>query len=384
MLKVCLLGTVQALLDEQPITGFVSNKVRALLAYLSVEIGRPHSREALASLLWPDRTQSSAEGNLRCALSNLRKLLRPAGTELLAVSRQSVQFRCTDQVSIDVGVFQNLLNNGQNELLELETIETAVGLYRGEFLEGLTIGDSAAFEEWCAVRREQFHRQMLEALHYVAEAYVQRGEYARARQYAWRALELEPWDEEGHRQLMRALIFDGHREAALAQYAKCREVLAQELDIEPSPETQRLFEEIRYNKWIGAEHGIRGGNRGVTTNLPVPLTSFIGRKRELADIEKLLDFQLDTEREPSTRLLTFVGAGGCGKTRTRHRVGPATVDSKPLSEWCLVGRPCTAERSCPGAPDRSDALRGMQPTWLLPHGFAHELPAQQTHAAPAR
>ncbi|MFL5798033.1 MAG: ATP-binding protein [Actinomycetota bacterium] len=44
----------------------------------------------------------------------------------------------------------------------------------------------------------------------------------------------------------------------------------------------------------------------VPTNLPVPLTSFVGRDRELARIRDLLE---------RTRLLTLTGPGGCGKTR---------------------------------------------------------------------
>lgn len=42
------------------------------------------------------------------------------------------------------------------------------------------------------------------------------------------------------------------------------------------------------------------------TNLPVPLTSFIGRERELAEVDHLIS---------TTRLVTLTGTGGCGKTR---------------------------------------------------------------------
>src|SRR5512142_2672814 len=42
------------------------------------------------------------------------------------------------------------------------------------------------------------------------------------------------------------------------------------------------------------------------TNLPLQLTSFIGRERELADVERLVY---------ASRLVTLTGAGGCGKTR---------------------------------------------------------------------
>lgn len=42
------------------------------------------------------------------------------------------------------------------------------------------------------------------------------------------------------------------------------------------------------------------------TNLPVQLTSFVGRRQELAEIQRLM---------ASARLVTLTGAGGCGKTR---------------------------------------------------------------------
>jgi DNA-binding SARP family transcriptional activator len=71
-LSLSLLGLFQAELDGQQVTGFESNKVRALLAYLATEADRPHARQALAGLLWPDYTDRSALNNLRSALANLR------------------------------------------------------------------------------------------------------------------------------------------------------------------------------------------------------------------------------------------------------------------------------------------------------------------------
>ena len=49
-LSLSLLGSFQATLDGKPITGFKSNRVRALLAYLAVEADRQHRREVLARL----------------------------------------------------------------------------------------------------------------------------------------------------------------------------------------------------------------------------------------------------------------------------------------------------------------------------------------------
>ena len=74
-LSVSLLGPFQVTLDGQPVTAFKSNKVRALLAYLTVEADRPHPREVLAGLLWPDWPNRDALSNLRYALSNLRQVI---------------------------------------------------------------------------------------------------------------------------------------------------------------------------------------------------------------------------------------------------------------------------------------------------------------------
>ena len=74
-LSVRLLGPFQVTLDERPVTGFTSDKVRALLAYLVAEADRPHRREALAGLLWPEWPERTARTNLRRALADLRQVI---------------------------------------------------------------------------------------------------------------------------------------------------------------------------------------------------------------------------------------------------------------------------------------------------------------------
>ncbi len=61
-------------------------------------------------------------------------------------------------------------------------------------------------------------------------------------------------------------------------------------------------------------------------NLPQQLTSFIGREKEIADIEKLLG---------TTRLLTLAGAGGCGKTRLAMQVAADLLEAYPDGVWLV-------------------------------------------------
>jgi transcriptional regulator with XRE-family HTH domain len=69
----------------------------------------------------------------------------------------------------------------------------------------------------------------------------------------------------------------------------------------------------------------RGGG-APCTNLPLAMTSFIGREREQADARHLL-------RE--TRLLTLTGPGGCGKTRLALAVAAGMVDASPDGVWLV-------------------------------------------------
>src|SRR3954469_18534538 len=92
-LSLCLFGGFRAERNGEPISAFESNKVRALLAYLAVEVSRPHPRSALAGLLWPDHPEELARTNLRHVLRQLRQtLLDQQGTPpILLTSQQTIQ-----------------------------------------------------------------------------------------------------------------------------------------------------------------------------------------------------------------------------------------------------------------------------------------------------
>ena len=63
------------------------------------------------------------------------------------------------------------------------------------------------------------------------------------------------------------------------------------------------------------------------SNLPIQLSSFIGREREIGQVKRLL---------ASSRLVTLIGAGGCGKTRLAIEAAAAVGPEIPDGVW-LVG-----------------------------------------------
>ena len=69
---------------------------------------------------------------------------------------------------------------------------------------------------------------------------------------------------------------------------------------------------------------------GKPGNLPVELTSFVGRRRELAEIKRLLT---------TTRLLTLTGSGGAGKTRLALRAASEMARNFPDGAWAVLLAP---------------------------------------------
>jgi DNA-binding SARP family transcriptional activator len=317
-LTVRLLGPLQVTLNGESVTGFESDKARALLAYLVVEAERPHRREKLAGFLWSDWPERSARANLRRVLANLRQVIgdRQATPPFLYISRQTIQFNSASNAWIDVATFTDLLQAKGPSQQTIRQLEQAVELYRGDLLEGLSIGDSPAFEEWALLNRERFHRLVMEALHRLADCHEERGEYERGLRHAWRQVELDPWGEKAHQQLMRLLALSGQRSAALAQYETCRRLLAEELGVEPAAETTRLYEQIRdgtlqtpvpfHPLALAAEPPPFLDEELVEVERPV----FVARERELAQLGGVLDLVLAGRG----RVVFVTGEAGSGKT----------------------------------------------------------------------
>lgn len=318
-LTLTFLGAFQAHLDGAPLTNFHSVKVQALLAYLVVEADRPHTRETLMALLWPDDAPQSAQQSLRQALYALRRVLgdtdNPAREPFLLVTRQTIQLNSRSQVTLDVASFLQQVQQGN--------LAEAVALYSADLLVGL-VTDSTPFEEWLRVTREYLHNLALNALGQLTQQRLDNDDYAHSATYARRLLLLDPWREEAHRQLMMALALSGERSAALAQYESCRRVLADELGIEPDQETMTLYEQIRIGKVRDPSIKVTPPSPSIlaqTSLLPQPtsmirqvdwgeapdVSRFMGRHSELAELRHWLV-------DERCRLVAVLGMGGQGKT----------------------------------------------------------------------
>ncbi|MDH3675470.1 MAG: SARP family transcriptional regulator, partial [Anaerolineae bacterium] len=280
-LRLTLLGKPQVTEYDAPITGFISAKAEALLYYLAVT-REAHSRDVLASLLWGEMTQTAARKNLTKVLSNLRRLVGG----YFVIDHHAAAFKQDSLHWLDVRVFEEALESG-----EVEGLQKAVELYRGDFLESFYVKDAPAFEDWLRSEQARLRELMLQTLEALANQLAASGDYVAAIKFVQQLLDFDAYREAAHRQLMILLARIGRHGAALAQYKICCRILAEELGLEPATETQALYKRIK-TAGVARPH-----------NLPHLTTTFVGRAVELSKITVLLN-------DPACRLLTIAGPGG--------------------------------------------------------------------------
>lgn len=357
LVDIACLGQFYVLVNGQA-ARFATDHGRALLSYLAVEADRPHTRVYIAYMLWPDQPESQALNNLRQTLTRLRQTLNtasgnadtlePQHSAALTITARSLQLN-SDAVALDVRQFRELIAESKAHThLHIEQcsecihkLENAISLYKGEFLQGLSLRHSQPFAEWASYIREELHQMMIFALQAVAQHHEQRGSYAEARRALARLLALEPWQEDAHLQMIRVLAKSGQRSAAILQYETCRRVLQEELGIAPSAQINALYAQIR-NDTFGRE-------REISALLPDPSQTMraqgdelpgkvqlIGRTGQLAQLKEWLIYQ-------QSQVITVWGMGGMGKTALTAATVEAVTDYYDVVLWRSLLNASSAE-----------------------------------------
>jgi predicted ATPase/serine/threonine protein kinase/DNA-binding SARP family transcriptional activator len=248
MLRIFLFGTPRFERNGEPIT-ISRRKAVALLAYLTVT-NQPQSRDALATMLWPDYDQSGARANLRRDLSRLRRSL---GKELLQVDRAQAGIMPDAEWWLDVAQFERTIvevneHRHQDQVLCAPcaaTLAEAVALYTGDFMAGFSLPDSPEFDDWQFFQAEGLRQKLADALQLLVDWYVSQQTFDRAIEYGRQWLALDPLHEAAQRRLMQLYAWSGQQTAALRQYQESVRLLQEELGVEPEEETMALYEQIK-------------------------------------------------------------------------------------------------------------------------------------------
>jgi predicted ATPase/DNA-binding SARP family transcriptional activator len=312
-LDIRLLGPIEVRRDAK-VLAIGGRRQQHLLALLAIEAGRTIAADRLIEELRGDDPTESARGTLKVQVSRLRSALGAAAAIHGSTAGYTLD---VDPGAVDAGRFGGLIGDARRFLARnpgraAAAAASALGLWRGEPF-GELAGDGVL-----AVEATRLAELRMEALELRLEADLRLGRSSELVAELEVLVAEHPHRERLWRQLMLALYRAGRQADALAAYHRARRALMRELGVEPGPELAELEAAIlRQDVPFDAP---ADSGRG----LPMPITSFVGRQGELADVGRLL---------ARARLVTLTGVGGVGKTRLGLEAARTILDDLADGAW---------------------------------------------------
>ena len=358
-LRFTVLGSFRVDRDGQEI-GIGPRLQRALLAILVLDARHVVPVDRLIDLLWRDEPPAAAIASVQAYISHLRRVLEPgrparAPARVLVTEDPGYVLRVGDD-QVDALRFQALAHQAHEELAGGRPAAAAAGLADALALwRGDPLAEFAA-ESWAVPAVARLAEVYDLAAEDRVEAWLALGGHAQAAAELEAMVAARPLREQRWGQLIVAAYRCGRQADALRAYQRCRTVLADELGLEPGPGLRRLEAAVLAQDpsldWYPAgptpavpSHSAPGhaGARPTRSrlaeeppapflgNLPLPVSSFIGRVRELERTVAALG---------QARVVTLTGVGGVGKTRlamqVAEQVQPRFAGGAWLCELALV------------------------------------------------
>lgn len=328
-MRIQLLGPLRAHRDDgEPIT-IGGARLRALLAELALHPGRPASVERLIGALWAQQPPTGATNALQSLISRLRRVLAAAGPETISGTAAGYQLDI-DPDHVDTHRFTTLAARGRTRRDTGDTtgaiadLQAALDLWRGTALADVT----APFTGPASTR---LRREHLDTIAVLAESRLEAGQPDHAAALLDEPAANHPLDERLATLAVRALHHAGRQADALACFGRTRHALADELGVDPSPDLAAAHLAVLRGRPTHTRPPA-APTAGTPTNLHAPLSSFIGRDRELTELRKLV---------ADSRLVTLVGPGGIGKTRLATEAAAGLLDTHPDGVWLVELAPVT-------------------------------------------
>lgn len=312
-----------------------SPKQRLLLATLLLQRNQAVAIDTLAEELWGSHLPANAANSVQSLVSRLRRWLSD-GTDPAAVihGRGDAYVLEVEPSRVDVERFLGLAARGRRLVASGAAADATAALRAGLALwRGPALVDFAdrPFAQLEAARLEEVRCDVIEQL---ADAELAAGRPEEAVTVLEAHVVAAPFREAAWARLMVALYRTGRQVEALRAYQQVRRRLADELGLEPGLVLRHLEQQILTHSpeldGSGPPVSRSGCPSQIATgqqhNLPIPLSSFVGRLIELAELEELL---------PAERLVTLWGPGGAGKTRLAVEVGRRVLKRFPAGVWLV-------------------------------------------------
>ena len=327
MVEFRLLGPLEVWRQGQPVP-VAGAKRRALLAMLLLHANEVVSSDRLIDALWGEHPPANAANALQAHVASLRPSLDPGrastGDDAVLVTRPPGYLLRVDVDGLDIARFEHLVDRGRDALAAdpaaaASLLAEALGLWRGSALAEFV------FEAFAQPEGARLEELRLQALEWRIEADMALGRHAEVVAELEASVAAHPLREGLAGQLMAALYRSGRQADASRVYDATRTMLVEEMGMEPGVSLRQLHKRI-----LDQDAALAGApgplERRPSHNLPLDLTSFLGRERELEELTAALRH---------ARLVTLTGPGGTGKTRLALHLARTVAGEFPEGVWLV-------------------------------------------------
>jgi DNA-binding SARP family transcriptional activator/tetratricopeptide (TPR) repeat protein len=292
-----------------------SPKQRILLATLLVHSGRPIPSARLATAIWGEEQPENPRRAVQVCITRLRTLLQ-CGPVIVTNADGYMLDIPPDQT--DLGRFRSLLREADNAAVRSDParqsalLRKALTLWRGEPL--MNVPSDMLRDEVVPHLQEE----RLFALERRFDLDLRLGRHVEIVSELMDLTATFALRERFWAQLMTALHRSGRRADALQTYHSARRHLAEELGIDPDDQLQQLHMTV-----LGYAPGV-GVPPTVPRQLPAELAAFIGRRTEIARLDKFAN-----DQDQPASVVVISGTAGVGKTALALRWSRRMADQFP-------------------------------------------------------
>lgn len=255
MLTVKSLGKFQITYGEHLLNDELlrSDMLKKLLMYMLTHREHPASVQELSEALWSEDEIDNPAGALKNLMYRLRTILKKyiSDDKFIITSQGYYAWNNEIKVELDAEIFEGYCKNAKaskNNKVILQNYESAVALYKGEFME------NALDHHWAVTLSTYYHSMFLNAVKALSELYIKTERYQDIEDLSIHALRMDSVDEELYCYHIMALIKGNKFDLAMKRYDEAVRILQDALGVHNPAKLQKVQQELlKMNKGTATE-----------------------------------------------------------------------------------------------------------------------------------
>lgn len=219
-----------------------SDMVKKLLMYLLVHREHTVTVQELSDALWQEDEVDNPAGALKNLMYRLRTLLKKnlGDVSYIITSQGSYGWNTDIEVELDIEKFEMYYKKAKATTVDagIADYESAVALYRGEFME------NNLDHHWAVTLSTYYHSMFLNAVKVLAGIYLERERYQDVEDLSVYAVQMDKVDEELYCYHIMALIKQNKCELAMKRYEEACKILYDALGVRNPARLKQVQSEL--------------------------------------------------------------------------------------------------------------------------------------------